>query len=265
MDLELSGKRALVTGGSRGIGKAIARQLAFEGVDCVICARNLQPLEDSAKELASQTGRKVVPIVADTLKPESIAALVRGSAAALGGIDILVNNAARVSGDIPEDFDHIEDQQILKDFEEKVVGYFRCAREVAPYMRQTGWGRIVNVSGLAARSAGGISAGARNVATVNLTKSLSMALGPEGITVNAVYPAGTLTENLRSRMSNRARQEGIEVDQLLEQSAANTAIRRLVTAEDIANVVVFLCSPKAEAVTGEAIAVTGGVGSEVHY
>lgn len=265
MDLKLEGKRALITGGSRGIGKAIARQLAREGVDCVICARNAGPLEESAREIAAETGRRIVPSVADMMDESSIKALVEGAARELGGIDILINNGARVSGGIPEDFDSISAEQILHDFEEKVVGYFRCAREVAPFMKQAGWGRIINLSGQAARMGGAISAGARNVATVNLTKSLALALGPYGVTVNAIYPAQTVTEGLRERMSAAAQRQGVDVDSLMKQAAERSPIRRLVTAEDIADVVAFLCSPRAEGITGEAIAVTGGAGNDVHY
>jgi NAD(P)-dependent dehydrogenase (short-subunit alcohol dehydrogenase family) len=265
MDLGLIGKRALVTGGSRGLGKAIAFQLAKEGADCVICARSVGPLASAAREIAERTGRRVVPIVADMTDPESIRSLVRQTAEALGGLDILINNAARVSGSIPEDFDSIDDEQIMLDFEEKVVGYFRCARAATPYMKEAGWGRIVNVSGLAARMGGAISAGARNVAAVHLTKSMATSLGPFGITVNAVYPAQALTEGLRERTAARAQRAGASVEELLEQTAARLPIRRLVTAEDIANVVTFLCSTQSEAITGEAISVAGGSGNEVHY
>jgi len=159
MDLQLTGKRALVTGGSRGLGKAIARELGREGVDCVICARHEGPLKEAADELTKETGRRCVPIVADTSNAESIERLVSDSVAALGGIDILINNAARVAGSDPEDFWHVKDELILRDFEEKLMGYFRCARAVAPLMRDNGWGRIINLSGYAARSAGSVPAG----------------------------------------------------------------------------------------------------------
>lgn len=256
LDLQLVGKKALITGGSRGIGKAIARQLALEGVDCTICSRNELALKETAMELRKETGRNIYPIVADIGDPQSILHLVEEAANAMGGIDILVNNGARVSGSDPEDFQHVKDELILKDFEEKFMGYFRCIRAVSPYMINNHWGRIINVSGMAARNAGSISAGARNVSVVHLTKSVSMELGKYGITVNAVYPGITETETTRDRYPN---------EEDLRKVAEMNAIGRLVKAEDIANVVTFLASPLSVSITGDAISVTGGTGNAVYY
>jgi NAD(P)-dependent dehydrogenase (short-subunit alcohol dehydrogenase family) len=265
MDLQLQGKRALITGGSRGLGKAIARQLAMEGVDCVICARSEPPLREAATEIAGESGRTVVPIVADTSNLESIERLVSSTVEALGGVDILINNAARVAGSDPEDFWHVKDELILRDFEEKLVGYFRCARAVAPLMRDNGWGRIINLSGYAARSAGSVPAGARNASTVHLTKTLSMELGRYGINVNAIYPATTVTETFANRFGERARSQGKSVEEVMEDMGKSTHIGRLVTAEEIADVVTFLCSPHAVGITGEVIPVTGGQGNSVYF
>ena len=264
MDLQLQGKRALVTGGSRGIGKAIARQLAREGVDCAICARNEGPLNETAKELGAETGRRFVPLTADMANAASIKRMVSEAAAALGGLDILVNSGARVSGGIPEDFDNVTDELILHDFEEKFMGYFRCARAVVPYMREGGWGRIINISGMAARNGGGISAGARNLGTVHLTKSLAMELGKSGITVNAIYPAQTVTETLTDRLAWRAKEQGISVEEFVQQMGKSSHIGRLVTAEEIAYVVTFIASPLAAGMTGEAVSVSGGQGTAVY-
>jgi NAD(P)-dependent dehydrogenase (short-subunit alcohol dehydrogenase family) len=265
MDLQLTGKRALITGGSRGLGKAIARQLALEGVDCAICARSEGPLAASARELAAATGRRMIPLIADTADAASITRLVHDAAAALGGIDILVNNAARVGGSAPEDFAHVTDELILHDFEEKFLGYFRCARAAAPLMRAAGWGRIINISGLAARTAGSITAGARNVAVVHLTKTLAQELGRDGITVNAIYPALTLTERLDERLTAQAERQGQSRDDLLAQAGSRSHIGRLVTAEEIACVAAFLASPLASGITGEVVPVTGGQGTSVYY
>lgn len=265
MDLQLEGKKALVTGGSRGIGKAIARQLAREGVDCAICARNEAPLKAAAEEIARETGRRIFPFVADMSDAESIKRLVANAAEALGSIDILVNSAARQSGGVREDFASVTDELLLRDFEEKFVGYFRCARAVVPYMRAAGWGRIINISGLATRNAGPISAGARNSAVVNLTKALAVELGPLGINVNAIHPAATLTETALERMAARDREEGRKVEELLKQAAQGASIGRLVTTDEIAAVVAFLASPLSVGINGEAIAVTGGRGNWVYY
>ena len=132
MDLELTGKRAIVTGGSVGIGKATARELAREGVDVVICARRQDILEQAAAELATETGRRIIPIVADTTSTESVEALVSGAVEELGGVDILVNNAAAPGGFVQGPLDESDDSDLLFDVNTKVVGYFRCAKAVAP-------------------------------------------------------------------------------------------------------------------------------------
>ncbi|MED1557831.1 SDR family NAD(P)-dependent oxidoreductase [Bacillus paramycoides] len=257
MDLKLSGKKALIVGGSRGIGKATARQLALEGVDCTICSRNESSLKVTAEELAQETNRNIYPIVADTTDPDSILNLVEKSAAAMGGIDILVNSGARVGGFEPEDFNSIKDELILKDFEEKYMGYFRCIRAVAPYMIENNWGRIISISGLAARIGGNyFSSGPRNASVVHLTKSASLELGKHGINVNAVYPGIVDTEMFRNRVTN---------EDALRQMAALNAIGRLVTVEEIANVITFLTSPLAASITGDVISVTGGIGDTVFY
>jgi NAD(P)-dependent dehydrogenase (short-subunit alcohol dehydrogenase family) len=266
MDLQLQGKQAIVTGGSRGMGKAIARQLAREGCDVVIGARTEGPLREAAMEIAQETGRKIVPLIVDTLSAESIKGFVRQAAEALGGVHILANCAARVGGTIPDNMEAISDEQIVKDFEEKFLGYYRCAREAAPYMKQAGWGRIINLSGGAGRTPGtAISTPARNIASVALAKSLANTLGPFGINVNAIYPGTTLTEAVLERNREQAQGQGKTLEVYLEELRQRSVIRHLVTAEDVAHVVVFLCSPLAVSITGEAISVSGGASADMHY
>ena len=146
MDLQLTGKKAIVTGASRGIGRAIARQLALEGCDVAICARTEGPLQEAAAALAHESGRKVVPIVCDTLNADAIKHFVTTAAHALGGIHIVINNAARVGG-TPGTVETVSDADVLRDFEEKVVGYLRTVQAAVPYLKQAGWGRVINISG----------------------------------------------------------------------------------------------------------------------
>lgn len=266
MDLQLQGKKAIVTGGSAGMGKAIARQLAREGCDVAIGARTEERLREAAAEIARETGRAIVPLVVNTLDGESIKDFVRRAAQALGGIHILANCAARVGGTIPDSIDTISDEQIVKDFEEKFLGYYRCAREAAPYMKQASWGRIINLSGGAGRTPGtGISTPARNIACVALTKSLANTLGPFGINVNAIYPGTTFTDAVLQRSGAQAERQGKTLDAYLEELRQRSIIRHLVTAEDVAQVVAFLCSPLAISITGEAISVSGGANADMHY
>jgi NAD(P)-dependent dehydrogenase (short-subunit alcohol dehydrogenase family) len=266
MDLQLEGKKAIVTGGSRGMGRAIARQLAREGCDVAIGARTASALSEAATEIARETGRKTIAIVVNTLDRESIEGFVQRAAEALDGVHILANCAARVGGTIPDTMDTINDEQIMEDFEEKFLGYYRCARAAAPYMKQAGWGRIINLSGGAGRTPGtSISTPARNIACVALTKSLANALGPFGINVNAIYPGPTITEAVLKRSREQARRLGKTLEAYLEEQRERRLIRHLVTAEDVSYVVAFLCSPLAISITGEAISVSGGRSADMHY
>lgn len=265
MDLLLQGKKAIVSGGSRGIGKAIALQLAREGCDVAIGARNDGPLQETVAELAQETGRKIVGFTIDTMDLDSIKAFVKQSADALGGVDIVINSAARVGG-AAGDIEAIDETEILRDFEEKAIGYLRVAREALPYMKQNNWGRIINISGLAGRRPGtSMSGGARNASTVVLTKAWANALGKYGINVNAIYPGLTVTEATYARWEEQAKSQNTTVEALKQQTDNNTLLKHATTAEDIANVAAFLCSPVAIGITGEAIAVAGGQGDDVHF
>ena len=257
MDLELAGKAAIVTGGSGGIGKAIAAELAREGVDLVICARRREPLEEIARELAKESGRRVIPVVADTTSRDSVEHLVEEAISALGRADILVNSAAAVGGLVRSQLAEATEESLLEDINTKVVGYFRCAKAAVPHMQARGWGRIINIGGLSGRHSANIGA-LRNAAIVHLTKTLSEQLGPDGITVNLVHPDATRTERSGPRYAEQARQEGITVEEIEKRVVRNIAIRRIVDAREIAYVVAFLASPKSAAITGESISVAGG-------
>ena len=177
MDLELTGKVAVITGASRGVGKAIARELAKEGVDVAICARHREALEEAAGELEQETGRRILPVPTDTTNWESVRRMVETTAVTLGRVDILVNNAATPGGLVRGALADASDEALLEDIDTKVVGYFRCAKAVAPYMQRQGWGRIINIGGLSGRQSAVLS-GMRNAAIVHLTKTLSDQLGP---------------------------------------------------------------------------------------
>ena len=266
MDLELNGKTALITGGSRGIGKAVARELGWEGVDVAIASRGMEALEETAKELAAETGRRFIPISVDTSNEESIKAMVKIAADELGRIDILVNSAARVGGggSAPK-LAEITEEYFFEDMNTKVLGYIRCAQAVAPYMQQQGWGRIINLSGLAARQSGNAVGSIRNVSVAALTKNMADELGPLGINVTVVHPGLTRTERTEGVIAEAAHRQGITEAEAEERMAQGVSTRRIIDAREIAHVIAFLASPKSIAINGDAIAVAGGSGRAIHY
>src|SRR5262245_50395681 len=173
MDLGLRDKHAIVTGGSKGIGKAIARELAKEGVDVAIVSRSRQDLEATAKELEKETGRRVVPLVADVTSRDQVDRMVAQAASTLGGLHILVNSGSPPGGTATGPIETIVDKELLDDFDVKYMGALRCARAAIPFLKAQGWGRIINISGTNARNAGNLSGRARHVSLVHFTKTPS--------------------------------------------------------------------------------------------
>ncbi len=267
MDLELSTKRALVTGGSRGIGKAISRGLAREGASVAILGRDAERLAATAAELANETGARVVPVVADTTDDAQVESAVAEAVAALGGgIDVLVNAAAEPGGYAASPkLAEIDAAHLQREIDVKVMGYLRCARAVAPFMQAQRWGRIVNLSGLAARQAGNTIGSIRNVAVAALTKNLADELGPWGVNVTVVHPGLTRTERTAALVHSRAQSQGTTEEAIEKQMAEGNSIRHVVEAAEVAHVVVFLCSPKSVAINGDAIAAGGGALRSIHY
>jgi NAD(P)-dependent dehydrogenase (short-subunit alcohol dehydrogenase family) len=266
MDLQLNGKRALVTGGSKGIGKAIALQLAREGSDVAIAARNPDELEAAAEEIVRQARRKVVGLVVDTSDDASVKALIEQTVAALGGIDILVNAAAKPGGQAPPPkLAEVTNDIFWDDVNVKVLGYLRTAREAAPHMAANGWGRIINISGLAARQTGSVIGSIRNVAVAALTKNLADELGPKGINVTVVHPGLTRTEKTEPLVAAMAARSGEDAADVEKRLGGNTTIGRIVDAAEVADIVAFLASPRSVAINGDAIACGGGAKGSIHY
>jgi NAD(P)-dependent dehydrogenase (short-subunit alcohol dehydrogenase family) len=269
MDLDLAGKRALVTGGSRGIGLRITRTLLAEGAHVAIAARDPERLAKAAAELRGlgHPGR-VVTAVIDTGDDGSVRTGLQSVRDQLGGIDILVNNAAVPGGQGgPVAPSQTTDQQFLDAVNIKVLGYLRTARAVAPDLIAQGWGRIINISGLAARTSGNFVATARNIGVVALTKNLADELGRHGVNVTVVHPGATVTvtERTPQLVADAAGSWGVDDAEAERRLAASTAIGRSVTADEVADVVAFLASPRSVAITGDAVVVGGGAIGPIHY
>ncbi|HEY2996245.1 MAG TPA: SDR family NAD(P)-dependent oxidoreductase [Methylomirabilota bacterium] len=272
MDLGLRGKRAIVTGGSLGIGKAIARELAREGVDVAIVARTKDRLEAAAKELSAETGARVIPLAADVTSRAQVDAMVAQAATQLGGLHILVNSGSAPGGSATATgpIESVVDEDLLEDFNVKYVGALRCTRAAIPYMKEQRWGRIINISGTNARTAGNLSGGARNTSLVHLSKTVALQVGKHGITVNCVHPGITRTERTPRLLAARAKELGITPEEVERQdyvpdSPRGNSICRMVDATEVAYVTVFLASDKAWAISGELIVANGGAGRAVYY
>ncbi len=272
MDFGLHDKKALVTGGSRGIGKAIARELAREGADVVIVARTMSDLEAAAREIEDETGRRCIPMQMDVTNKDQVDSVTAAAAQQLGGLHILVNSGSYPGGSpgATGPIEELVDESLLMDFDVKFVGALRCARAAIPFLKEQGWGRIINISGGNARNAGNLSGGARNVSLVHATKTLSNHLGRYGITVNCIHPGTTRTERTAVMLQDRAAQQGTTPEQVEQGdfapgSSRGNAICRMVDASDVGFLTAYLCSDKAWAVTGEVIAAGGGTGNAVYY
>ncbi|MFR9800996.1 SDR family NAD(P)-dependent oxidoreductase [Pseudonocardia sp. RS010] len=265
MDLRLSGKRAIVTGGSRGIGFAVASALAVEGCDVAIVSRGTEALVAAATRLAAH-GTRIVPLVADTTDDASVRAMVEAAAGELGGVDVLVNAAARpATPGAQASASETDDEVVREQFETKVLGYLRCARAVAPLMTAQGWGRIVNISGLNARSSSSLVGSVRNVAVSAMTAALADELGPQGVNVTVVHPGITVTERTPDMVAAKAAADGTSEEEAARALGRTTTVGRMITAEEVADVVVFLASPRSVAINGDAVAAGGGQPGVTHY
>jgi len=257
MDLELTGKTALVTGASKGIGKAIARGLAHEGVRVAVCSRDATTLSAAAKEISAGARGDVITISGDLSRGDEVQRVAEDAAGRLGRIDILVNNAGAIRGG---DFLKMPDEQWTGDWSLKLLGYIRMARAVFPQMQAQGGGRICNVVGAAARNptATYLPGGAANAALINFTKGLADLGAPSRILVTAVSPAATRTERWDSLMVQQAAAAGKTVEAFRADAENSYPLGRIATSEDIADLVCFLVSARASFITGICITVDGG-------
>lgn len=264
MDLQLKGKAAFITGGSMGIGKAVALELAREGVDVAIAARRMEQLEAAAAELRDALeplGERVgtiLPLSADTTDMASVEAAMAAAAARFGRLDILLNGAAHPGGLVRTELENADPQGLLLDIDIKVVGYLRCAKAAVPYMRRNGFGRIINIGGLTGRGSKQLS-GMRNVAIVHMTKTLSDQLGPHGITVNTIHPGVVETPHIHELYEKEAVKQGLTAGEVEANYVKATPIRRVLQPEEMGWIVAFLASPKSGSITGESIGCDGGL------
>lgn len=263
MHLSLKNRVALITGGSKGIGYAMASHLGASGARLVICARNEQGLNEARSKLQTQ-GLEVLTVLADVSQPQDIASLVQTAHTHFGRIDILINNAVSSS---QNSFDALSDEEWRHHIDVKLMGYIRCARAVMPHMKSNGWGRIINIAGITARDVSSyrMTNGVVNAGVTNFTKHLAEQVGPWGVTVNAIHPGYTWTPRLESALEKWALLENKTLQEVQAMRLQEIPIGRFIEPRDMAQLAVFLCSEAAQAITGQAIAVDGGSGRAIPY
>ncbi|HXH81972.1 MAG TPA: SDR family oxidoreductase [Candidatus Tectomicrobia bacterium] len=257
MDLGLTGKVALVTGGSKGIGKAVARGLAQEGARVAICARTKQELEAAAAEIAKATGAEVFPVAGDLTREADVQAIVDAAIRRFQRVDILVNNAGAAPGGLLLDLTEEDWQKALQ---LKFMGYVRCMKAVIPHMLRQGGGRIVNVVGNDGVKPIGIelTPSAANAADLAVTVALAEQYGPHNICINAVNPGPVATERWDFLIGGIARIRRIPVEEAQKRAERSIPLGRICTPEEVANVVVFVASERASFMNGALITLDGG-------
>jgi NAD(P)-dependent dehydrogenase (short-subunit alcohol dehydrogenase family) len=258
VDLELKGKRAVISGGSVGIGLAVAQALAAEGVDIVILARDAGRVEREAAAIAKAYGVRGLGIPADVSKPEDIGEACRRIAAAFDGIDILINNAGTGTA---ETIMEAPDSKWQYFWDLHVMAAVRLSRALVPLMRKRGGGVILNTASICAKQPLGYEPiyNTTKAALVMLSKCLANELIKENIRVNAVNPGLILTPDWRKTAGLMTQGTSTSVDQYLDKIAKDNApIGRFATPEELAHFYVFLCSPRAGYCLGSSYYVDGG-------
>jgi 3-oxoacyl-[acyl-carrier protein] reductase len=260
MELGLTGRRAVVTGGSKGIGLAIAGELAGEGAAVSICARNPDEVAAAAKQLRD-LGGSVHEQVVDVTVPEQVTGYLDAAAGALGGIDILVNNAG---GAHPGTFETLTDDDWHGDLDVKLFSQIRCTRAALPHLRRSSAPRVININAVYAKYPDPrfFATTVNRAACLNLTKALAIEYGPEGILVNSVNIGFVVTpqwENIRNKRAPELSQEEF----FAALAAEEVPLGRFGDVSEVSGLVAFLASDRASYLTGTSIDVAGGMGKYI--
>ena len=258
MDLELTGKVAIVGGASKGLGRACAQVLAQEGATVALCSRTQKDLDRAAQEIRDTTGRDALAFAGDLDRPETIRDFIAATVQRFGRVDILVNN----SGGPPLARAHnATEEQWATALQRSLLFFARMSREALPHLKRSGAGRIINI--LAATVYNPIPnlalSGVTRLGVVAFAKSLADEVGRDGILINNVCPGSIMTERMLSNVASRAKELGIPVDDAVAQRAAETAVGRVGKPEELAYLVAFLASSRSSYITGTTMLVDGGL------
>jgi 3-oxoacyl-[acyl-carrier protein] reductase len=257
MDLGLAGKKAIVTGGSKGLGRAIAEELAREGADVAICARHAEEVEQAGTEL-KEFGTTVYAAAADVTDPDQVTTFVQAAVDALGGLDILVNNAGRAH---PGNFETLTDEDWQGDLDVKLFSMIRCSRAVLPHLRARGGGRIININAVYGKYPDPtfFATSTARAACMAFTKTLAMELATNGILVNGVNIGFVVTPQWKNIHQRRA-PELSEGEFFARMASAEVPLGRFGRPDEVSGMVAFLAGERASYVTGASIDVAGGMG-----
>jgi 3-oxoacyl-[acyl-carrier protein] reductase len=263
VELGLTGRRAIVTGGSKGLGKAIAAELLAEGAAVAICARHADELEETAAELRKaaapgQHGQQLLALPCDVTDPDQVTDFAAAATAALGGLDILVNNAG---GARPGRFATLTDEDWHDDIEVKLFSQIRCIRAALPHLRASAAPRVININALYARypDPAFLASSVNRASCLSLSKALSIELGTEGILVNSVNIGFVETPQWQNIHNKRAPE--MPADEFFGQLAkAEVPLGRFGRSDEVAGLVAFLASDRASYIAGASIDVGGGMG-----
>jgi NAD(P)-dependent dehydrogenase (short-subunit alcohol dehydrogenase family) len=256
MDLGLTGKVAVLTGASKGIGYASALALAREGARVVICARGLEGLERAAATIRAETGAEVLPVQADMGVRDDVRRLMATAAGHFGRIDILVNCAGSSPGGLLLD---LTEEQWWSSMNLKFLGYVRAMTEVIPYMLQNGGGRIVNVIGNDGNKPAywELTPGAANAAGMNVSQALAEQYAPYGILINVVNPGPVATDRWDGLEKQMAKDRGITQEEAHRRAVRSIPLGRICRPEEVADLVCFLASARNTFITGAIINIDG--------
>lgn len=257
MDLKLKGLRAFVAGSSRGLGYAVASELASEGVNIAINSRDGDALRASAKRLKSEHKVEIAAFPADIGDPDAPARLIGQTAEAFGGLDLLVTNAG---GPPPGKFETFDDEAWHRAVELSLMSHVRLIRAALPYLRKSPSPSVLTITSVSVKQPilELVLSNSVRLATIGLTKTLALDLGKEGIRFNSILPAWTETERVQGLMENRAKANNTTVEEEMARQAKDSPLGRMAQPEEFARVAVFLLSPAASYLTGNMISVDGG-------
>ncbi len=257
MDLGLRGKVSLVAAASRGLGRAIAEELAAEGASLVMCARGEEALTEASEAVRTATGVDVLSIPADVSRPEDVSRLVSSALAKFGRIDILVTNAG---GPPSGNFESLGREKWDDAVRQTLLSAVNLCREVLPGMRQRKWGRIINVTSITVKQPveGLMLSNSLRAGVTGFARTLANEVARDGITVNNILPGFTRTQRIEELAKATAEREGISIDEVMNKQRASIPMGRLGEPREFAAIAAFLASERASYITGTSIQVDGG-------